>query len=83
MNVRMLFLHLVVLFPYIKRDVYTDLSGNGDLIVGFKAQRTLALVGVVKSDGHCGLGNSSLSILVHQVLQVGGSHLSSQRDAQS
>lgn len=43
----------------------------------FKAQRTLAFVCVVKSDGHSGLGDTSLPVFVDQVLEVGGSNLSS------
>lgn len=42
----------------------------------FKPQRTLAFVGVVKGNGHSGLCDATLSVLVHQVLEVGGSHLS-------
>lgn len=60
----------------IHRYLLADLSGDGDLVVGFKTQRTLAFVGVVKGNGHGGLGDATLSILVHQVLEVGGSHLS-------
>lgn len=52
------------------------LSSDSDLIMGFKPQRTLAFVGVVKDYRHCGLGDATLSIFVHQVLEVGGSHLS-------
>lgn len=53
----------------------THLSSDGDLVVGFKPKRTLALVGVVKGDGHRGLGDASLSVFVDQVLEVGCSHL--------
>ena len=31
----------------------------------------LFLVSVIKGDGHSGLGDSSLTVLVHQLLQVG------------
>lgn len=43
--------------------------------MGFKTQRTLAFVGVVKGNRHGGLGDTTLSIFVNQVLEVGGSHL--------
>lgn len=43
--------------------------------MSFKTQRTLAFVGVVKGDGHCGFGDTSLSIFVNQILKVRGSHL--------
>lgn len=57
---------------------FANLSGDGDLIMGFKTQRTLAFVGVVKGNRHRGLGDTTLSIFVNQVLEVGGSHLSSE-----
>lgn len=57
-----------------------NLSGDGDLIMSFKTQRTLAFVGVVKGNRHSGLGDATLSIFVNQVLEVGGSHLSSENE---
>lgn len=64
--------HGVFFFPH--------LSGDGDLIMGFKPQRTLAFVGVVKGNRHSGLGDTTLSIFVNQVLEVGGSNLSSENE---
>lgn len=55
---------------------FANLSGDRDFIVGFKAQRTLAFVGVVKGNRDSGLGDTTLSIFVNQVLEVGGSYLS-------
>jgi len=49
---------------------WIHLSGDGDLVVGFKPKRTMALVGVVKGNGHRGLGYASLSVFVDQVLEV-------------
>ena len=51
------------------------LPGDGDLIIVFIAQGRLFLVSVIKCDGDGCLGHSSLTILVHQFLQVCGSHL--------
>lgn len=59
---------------------FANLSGDRDLIVGFKTQRTLAFVGVVKSNRHSSLGDSTLSIFINQVLEVGGSYLSSESE---
>lgn len=60
--------------------MFANLSGDGDLIMGFEPQRTLAFIGVVKGNRHSGLGDATLSVLVHQVLEVGGSHLSSENE---
>lgn len=51
------------------------LSSNSDLIMGFKPQRALAFVGVIKGNRHSGLGDASLTIFVNQVLKIGGSYL--------
>lgn len=53
----------------------SDLSCYGYLIVRLKPQRTLFLVGVVESDGHCSLGDASQTIFVHQILQISGTNL--------
>ena len=48
----------------------THLARHGDLVVHFVANGALALVHVVKHDGYCCLGDASLPLLVHQLLQV-------------
>lgn len=48
--------------------------------MSFKTQRTLAFVGVVKGNRHRGFGDTTLSIFVNQILEVGGSHLSSENE---
>lgn len=53
----------------------TNLSCHCNLVVCFKPKRTLAFVGVVKRDGHSGFGDTTLSVFVHQILEVGGSDL--------
>lgn len=53
----------------------TNLSGDCNFIMCFETQRTLAFVGVVKRNGHCGFGDTSLSIFVNQILKIRGSHL--------
>lgn len=60
------------------RVVNSNLSCDGDLIVCFKPKRTLAFVGVVKGNRHRGFGDTTLTIFVDQVLEVGGSHLSNE-----
>lgn len=55
--------------------MFSDLSCNGYLIVRLKPQRTLFLVGVVESDGHCSLGDASQTIFVHQILEICGTNL--------
>ena len=51
------------------------LTCDGNFIVAFVAHRTLLLVGVVKRDADGGLRHTGLTVLVHQLLKVGGSHL--------
>ena len=58
------------------------LSGDGDLIVGLVSQWRLLLVSVVEGDGDRGLGDPRLTVLVDQLLQVGGSHVAEVGDAQ-
>lgn len=60
------------------RVVNSNLSCDGDLIVCFEPKRTLAFVGVVKGNRHRGFGDTTLTIFVNQVLEVGGSHLSNE-----
>lgn len=60
--------------------VFANLSGDRNLIVGFKTQRTLAFVRVVKGNGHSSLGDATLTVFVNQVLEVGGSYLSSENE---
>lgn len=55
--------------------MFSDLSCNGYLIMRLKPQRTLFLVGVVESDGHCSLGDASQTIFVHQILEISGTNL--------
>lgn len=63
---------------FIIRVVNSNLSCDGDLIVCFEPKRTLAFVGVVKGNRHRGFGDTTLTIFVNQVLEVGGSHLSNE-----
>ena len=56
-------------------ELMLHLSGDGYLIILLITQRALCLVCVVKLDGDSGLGNACLSVLVHQLLKVGGAHL--------
>lgn len=56
------------------------LSGDGDLIMGFKPQRALAFVGVIEGNRHSGLGDASLTIFVNQVLKIGGAYLKNKRE---
>ena len=58
------------------------LSGDGHLIVGLVSQWRLLLVSVVEGDGDRGLGDPRLTVLVDQLLQVGGSHVAEVGDAQ-
>ena len=50
-----------------------DLPGDGDLIIVLVTKRRLFLVSVVKCDGDGGFGDSSLTVLVDQLLEVGSS----------
>lgn len=59
----------------IRRLFNINLSCHCDLVVCFEPERTLAFVGVVKRDGYSCFGDTTLSIFVHQVLEVGGSDL--------
>ena len=52
-----------------------NLSSDSDLIIMFISQWRLFLVSVVKCDGDSCLGHTSLTILVHQLLEVGCSHM--------
>ena len=54
---------------------YDNLSGDSHLIIVLISQWRLFLVSVIKCDGHSGLGDTSLTILVDQLLQVGSSHM--------
>lgn len=60
---------------FVLRLFNTNLSCHCDLVVCFKPKRTLAFVGVVKRDGYSCFGDTTLSIFVHQILEVGGSDL--------
>lgn len=51
------------------------LSCDRDFVVGLEPKRTLALVCVVKCYGHRGFGDAGLTVLVHQILEIGRSHL--------
>ena len=59
-----------------------DLPGDGDLVVVLVPQRRLLLVAVVEGDGDGGLRDARLAILVDQLLEVGGSHVTQVGDAQ-
>lgn len=48
--------------------------------MSFKTQWTLAFVGVVKGNRHRSFGDTTLAIFVNQILEVGGSHLSSENE---
>lgn len=51
------------------------LSGHDDGIIAFVSDRRVILVRVVEGDGHAGLRNTGLAILVHQILETASSHL--------
>lgn len=51
------------------------LSCDGNLVMRLKPKWTLFLIGVVKSDGHCCLGDSSQAIFVNQILEISGTNL--------
>lgn len=59
-----------------------DLSGDGDFIVVLVTDGALFLVPIVKGDGDGGLGDSSLTALVDELLKVGGPHVTQVGDAQ-
>ena len=51
------------------------MSSDGDLAAVLVANGTAALIGVIKYNGDSGLGDSSLTLLVHQFLQIWCHHL--------
>ena len=51
------------------------LSRDSDFIVCLEPQWALAFVRVVKRDGHSCFGDSSLSVLIHQILEIGRTYL--------
>jgi hypothetical protein len=51
------------------------LSGNSDFIIHFISHWALLFIGVIKRYADSGFGNTSLAILVYQLLQVSSPHL--------
>ena len=59
-----------------------DLPGDGDLVIMLVTERRLLLVSVVKCDGDSGLGDSSLTVLVDKLLEVGRSDMAQVGDTE-
>lgn len=60
------------------RKSISNLSGYCNLIIGLIAHWALVFVTVVKGDGNSGFGDTGLSTFVDQLLQIAGTHLSTQ-----
>lgn len=60
----------------------TYLTGHRDLRGILVPERAPAPVRIIKHDGHRGLGDPSLALLVHELLEVRGPNLLQVRDAQ-
>jgi len=54
---------------------HTNLSRNSDFCILLVANRTVSGIRVVKNHSHGGLGDTSLTLLVNQILQVAGTNL--------
>ena len=52
-----------------------DLSGDCDLFVMFISNRTGFWIRVIEHNGHCRFGDSSLALLVNQLLKIANTNL--------